>query len=153
MKFIRFAAYGGILFAACTGIFILACANGCSDKDKPVDSWPPKVNTIVGYVSLNVVDIEGKPFPNVPVELTIHNGIDPGPWSLDTVYTNEFGVAFLDQKVFCLRNSISGRLTIDIDGEADAIEKQFINGEHFYMIYRIFRNRPIDQRASLGDDI
>ena len=153
MKLIRFAAYGGILFAACTGIFIFAFANGCSDEDKLVDSSLPKMNTFVGYISLNVVDSEGRPFPGIPVVMELHNTDDPTTVPYDTVYTNAYGVAFLDKRVFCRRRTSTGWLTINIDGEANALERQFINGEQFYLVYRILRNRPIDQRASLGNDI
>ena len=58
----------------------------------------------------------------------------------DTAYTNAYGVAFLDERVMSFRNSTTGWLTIEIDGEADALEKRFINGEQFYLIYRIYRS-------------
>jgi hypothetical protein len=41
------------------------------------------------------------PAENVPVVLAIANQVDPGPESLDTVFTNQYGVAFDSLRVIC----------------------------------------------------
>lgn len=119
-------------------IVIITGSLGCSEKEK--GAGPPVYNKFQGFVSLNVVDIEGRPFPGIPVILEICNSIDPMVMPLDTVYTNEYGVAFLDAEVKSYRNADAGRIVIEIDGTEEAIDRYFVNGEQFYLIYRIFRS-------------
>ncbi|NMC42946.1 MAG: hypothetical protein GYA46_03430 [candidate division Zixibacteria bacterium] len=141
MKNFKFRKTFGYTAVCIATITVLLSVWGCSDKDKSMWRDVPNVNTFRGWVSLSVVDIQGRPFPGIPVVMKVQNSVDPGQVLFDTVYTNEYGVAFLDLKVTSLRSADAGHIVIDIDGAPEAISRYFIDGEQFYLIYRIFRDR------------
>ncbi len=110
-------------------VFVLILVIGGCGSDSPTTSDVP--NAFKGKLSLVVLTVNGgnpTGVDSVPVIVTVMDQVDPGPYSLDTVYTNQCGVAYFIKPVGCTTFDTRGKLVVTV-GDADPFDVYFGDGE------------------------
>lgn len=116
-------------FIALFPVFILALTIGGCESNSPTTSDVP--NAINGKLSLVVLSGNGgnpTGVDSVPVVVTVMDQVDPGPYTFETVYTNECGIAYFMKTVGCATFDTKGKLVVTV-GNADPFDVFFGNGE------------------------
>jgi hypothetical protein len=121
---------------ACILIIAISAIVGSCTNHSPTK--PPVPTLFVGSLSLVVLtELEGEPvgLQGVSVLVGEAHQVDPGPYTYDTVFTNQYGVAFFEKVVRCGTYEASGKLTIKI-GDSEPFAVLFKNDEDIDIIIR-----------------
>ena len=106
---------------------------GCTDKSTEPPGPPTRFIGSLTLVVLTDVDSVPRGVPDIPVIVKEAHQIDPGPVTYDTVFTNQYGIAFFRTTVRCWTYETSGKLKINIGGfEAKTV--YFKDGEEIDII-------------------
>ena len=114
--------------------FLMVIA-GCTDKSAEPEPIPSRFFGSLTLVVLTETDSLPHGVPDIPVILGIAHQVDPGPFTYDTVFTNEYGVAFFKQLVECGTYDNAGKLRINIVG-IETRTVYFKNGEEIDIIVK-----------------
>jgi len=125
------ALFGFILI-----LLLLLMVIGCTDKSTEPEPIPSRFFGSLTLVVLTETDSLPYGVPDVPVILGIVHQVDPGPFTYDTVFTNQYGVAFFEFEVMCWTYESAGELRISIVG-VETRTVYFEDGEEIDIIAKM----------------
>jgi len=108
---------------------------GCTDKSTEPEPIPSRFFGSLTLVVLTETDSLPHGVPDIPVIVTEAHEVDPGPYTYDTVFTNQYGIAFFKFEVMCWTYHGIGKLKINIVG-IETRTVYFKNGEEIDVIVK-----------------
>ena len=108
---------------------LMLMVGGCGNDTSTRSDIPNAFKGSLSLVVLTESDSSPTGVEGVPVVVTVGNQVDPGPYTWDTVYTNEYGVAYFMKTVGCASFDSHGKLVIAV-GNVEPFTVFFADGEH-----------------------